>query len=322
MIVPNTEPLLPEKAPELPPKNPAGPQSSSEQPLPPPPPYTPRPGASGTGAFPPPPQRTPSSVLNPQNAQTVNHFEVFSKHNAITGTYLVDPLLQTPGFDAAKLRKRCKRSKRWGQGSPSEVHASFRTRHGAISVDVAAVAEVKPLSVVPGTRKVRTCITASTRHGRINLNLFEIQPGRSVDLQVESRHGNIFIMVPPTFDGPLMFQTRYASAVTLLPAFSARARTLRATDKETIVICTPPSAASPSAPPAPTGQVYDEDGDRVLVRTRHGRVVVGVSGIDRVEDAPVGEGIFKKLGEFIELGGRAFGQYIEERARQLEKRLA
>ncbi|OSD04908.1 hypothetical protein PYCCODRAFT_1433245 [Trametes coccinea BRFM310] len=318
MIVPNAEPLAPEKVPELPPKDPAGPPNT-EQPLPPPPPYTPRAGPSGS-AHPPPPQRTPSTVLNPQNAQTVNHFEVFSKHNAITGTYLVDPLLPTPGFDSAKLRKRCRRNKRWGQGSLSEVHASFRTRHGAISLDLAAVAQDKPMHVAPGTRKVRTCITASSRHGRIKLNLFEIQPGRCIDLQAESRHGSIVIMVPPTFDGPLMFQTRYASSVTLLPAFSARSRTLRATDKETIVICSP-SAASPSSPPAPTGEVYGEDRDRVLARTRHGRVVVGISGIDRMEDAPIGDGIFKKLGEFIELGGRAFGQYIEERARQLEKRL-
>ncbi|CDO69684.1 hypothetical protein BN946_scf184851.g72 [Trametes cinnabarina] len=232
-------------------------------------------------------------------------------------------MLPSPGFSGYLRNKRSKRNKRWGQGSPSDVHASFRTRHGAISLNLAAVAENGKTAVPPVSKGVQTGVLVSSRHGRINVNLFEIQPGRCIDLLVESRHGKIVILLPPTYEGPLMFQTRSAGSVTLLPAFAARARTLRANDKETILVCTPPS--TPDAAPSgagPSGQGYDEDGNRVLVRTRHGRIVVGVSGVDRIEDAQGGDGLFKKLGEILELGGRAFGQYVETRARLLEKRLA
>ncbi|KAI0351354.1 hypothetical protein OH77DRAFT_1429903 [Trametes cingulata] len=318
MIVPNADQpaLSSEKAPSLPPKDPAGPQPTAE-PLPPPPPYSP--STAGPSSAP-QAQRSTSSVLQPQTAQTVNHFEIFSKHNAISGTYLIDPLLSTPAVSSNNLRKlRKKRNKAWGKGTgPAEINASFGTRHGAINLDLAVVEDSgRPLS--PDLQKVPACVLVSTRHGRINVNLFEVQPGRSIDLQVESRHGRIVLFLPPTFAGPLMFQTRNANAVNFLPAFAARARTLRATDRETLVVCTAPGADQEQPKPAPA-QFDQEGGDRVLVRTRHGRITVGISGLDKVEES-AGGNLFQKLGELIESGGKAFGQYVEAHAAVLEKKL-
>ncbi|KAI0676127.1 hypothetical protein C8Q78DRAFT_1104596 [Trametes maxima] len=292
--------------------------------LPPPPPYSAAAGPS-RAAPPPapplgPPQRSQSSIFRPENPQTVNHFEVFSRHNPIAGTYLVDPLLPSPTVTTQK-RSRRKRNKAWGKGSgPSEINASFRTRHGPISLDVAIVAESQR-APTEGPYRVPAGILVSSKHGRINMNLFEVQPSRSIDLHVESTHGKIVILLPPTFDGPLMFQCRSSSPVSFLPAFAARTRTLRATDRETLVMCSAPE--SPEHPkPLNTSPVGQEEGDRVLVRTRHGRVIVGISGLDRVEDAPAAAGLLKKIGELLELGGRAFGQYLETHASTIEKKLA
>ncbi|KAI0832046.1 hypothetical protein BC628DRAFT_1351355 [Trametes gibbosa] len=293
-----------------------------------PPPYTPPAGRSSAPQAPltgGPAQcstSATSSIFRPQNAQTVNNFELFSRHDAISGTYLVDPLLPSPL--AAHLRKKRgkKRARKWGKGAlPADINASFRTRHGALSLDLAVVSDsgVEP-PLPPGGQKPSACIVASSRHGRINLNLFEVQPSRRVDLEVESRHGKIVILLPPTYDGPLLFQTRNLGAVSFLPAFAARTRTLHATERETLVVCTAPDAPERPKPPH-AGPPGSDDGDRVLVRTRHGRVIIGISGLDHVEEPPNGGGLFKRLGDLIELGGRALGQYVEQHAATLEKRL-
>ncbi|KAI0766643.1 hypothetical protein BD413DRAFT_480789 [Trametes elegans] len=316
--------------PPVPPKGASEPAvSTHSQKLPPPPPYSQAAGPSHAPAPPPlPPQRSASSIFSPQNAQTVNHFELFSKHNAIAGTFLIDPLMQSPVTGSLR-RMRRKRNKGWGKHSrPNDIHASFRTRHGAISLDMAVVADAKS-AVPPGAQKVPACVIVSSRHGRVNVNLFDIQPGRTIDLQIESQHGAIAVLLPPTYNGPLLFQTRSSNAVSFLPAFAARARTLRASDRETLVLCTAPDADSAGAqpkPPAPaTGRVGvgegEGDGDRVLVRTRHGRVIVGVSGLDKVEEAQGAGGLFKRLGELLEVGGRALGQYVEAHANQIERKL-
>ena len=62
-------------------------------------------------------------------------------------------------------------------------------------------------------------------------------------------------------------------------------------------------------PPKPLAD-GDDDGDRCLVRTTHGKIVVGISGLDRFEEAPNAGGLFKALGRLFESQGKAFGQYV------------
>ncbi|KAI0730514.1 hypothetical protein C8Q76DRAFT_597263, partial [Earliella scabrosa] len=280
-----------------------------------PPPYSPRPSSSRVQSPPPPQSGTPTSVFRPANAQTVNHFELFSKHDAISGTFLVDPRLPTPSLSIAR-RLRRKRDNVWGKSSTkTDINATFRTRHGAMNLDIEVVAQQPPQ---PGER-VPARIIASSNHGRINIDVHDVQPGRSLDLHVETQHGKIVVLLPPTFEGPLVFNTRCSNSVQFLPAFAARTRTLRASDRETVVVC----SASPSQPPViptkPINQMADDPSDRCLVRTKHGKVLVGISGLDRVEEpAPVG-GFFKALGRLFETQGKAFGQYVETQAKNIEK---
>ncbi|KAI0653014.1 hypothetical protein C8Q70DRAFT_1059704 [Cubamyces menziesii] len=286
----------------VPPKHPSAGQLLSAERLPPPPPYSLSANPAGASSNSAQPQRTASSILTPQTAQTVNHFEMFSKHNPISGTFLVDPTMPTPGITVDGLRKlRKKSAKAWGKSSrPDDIHASFRTRHGPINLDLAAIARSEgPAASTSAGDKIPTCIAVSSQHGRININLFEIQPGRSVDLDVETQHGKIVLLLPPSYDGPLMFQTRTINSITLLPEFAARARTLRATDRETLLLCGPSSDEASVIKPDGKTQ------DRALVRTQHGRIIVGISGVDKVEEVMPRGSLFQKLGE---VGGRLFGR--------------
>ncbi|RPD57217.1 hypothetical protein L226DRAFT_572568 [Lentinus tigrinus ALCF2SS1-7] len=290
---------------------------AQQPPLEAPPPYS-----AGPSTLRPPPSpiarqpSTPSSVFRPQLAQTVNHFELFSNHDAMSGTFLIDPLLPSPPIGKCRRRTK-KRDKVWGKGSRAvDINASFRTRHGAITLDLEVVAQ-NP-SAAPG-EKVPAHIVAGSTHGRTSLDVHSVHPSRSIDLFVETTHGKIVLMLPPTFDGPLVFRTRHSNSVSFLPEFAARTRTIRANDSETVLLCSPPGAQSREKPLKPINQMADDPGDRCYVRTKHGKIIVGISGADKLEEPAPAGGLFKAIGRLFESQGRAFGQYVESQARTLEK---
>ncbi|KAI0331689.1 hypothetical protein GY45DRAFT_1322053 [Cubamyces sp. BRFM 1775] len=309
MIHPET--VETEKTPVVPPNDPSAQpqQAHSAEGLPPPPPYS--------------PQRSSNSIFSPQVAQTINHFELFSAHSSITGAYLVDPTLPTPRITDGLRKLQKKLAKAWGKESPcpDDIHASFRTRLSSINLDLAVVGSESGNPFSSGVT-IPACISVSSRHGRINLNLFEIQYNRSIDLSVESEHGRIVLLLPPTYEGLLMFQTRITSSVSFLPAFAARSRTLRATDRETLVVCGAPLDGAASTTSKPVPHNADGTGNRVLVRSRHGRIIVGISGIDKIDEAAIGGNFFQKLGDFLEMKGRRIEQLIEGHTSALETRLA
>ena len=304
---------------------PEKPQQAAE-PLPPPPPYSPPPSnVARQMPIPGPSVPGPAAVFQPVNPQRVNYFELFSKHDAISGTYLIDPELPSPMAGLSKaLRKKpdsvwgkpkgCKKSK-----SYKELNASFQTRHGHITLDLAVPSrDPGNLSPFPGD-KMRTRMYVATRHGRIRLDVHDVKPSCSLDLHVESRHGRIGILLPPTFDGPLVIYARTLGAVTFLPHLAARTRTLRATDRETIVLVASPLTSASSASSAHAKQLSElagADADRCLVRTRHGKITIGISGLDRLEEPVQSENLFEKVGRFIETQGKALGQYVEKKTQE------
>ena len=153
-----------------------------------------------------------------------------------------------------------------------------------------------------------------------------MKPSCSLDLHVESRHGRINLLLPPTFDGPLVIHARSLGAVTFLPHLAARTRTLRANDRQTVVL-----VASPLTSPSSTAkslnvnakqlsELAGAESDRCLVRTQHGKITIGISGLDRIEEPVQSGGLFEKVGRFFETQGKAFGQYVENQARMIEKK--
>ncbi|KAM5541435.1 hypothetical protein V8D89_004989 [Ganoderma adspersum] len=322
-------------APEM--KSTGPPVPEKQQPaeaLPPPPPYSPPPSnVPRQMPMPGPAVPGPSAIFQPVNPQRVNYFELFSKHDAISGTYLIDPALPSPMAGLSKaLRKKpdsvwgktksCKKSKGY-----KELNASFQTRHGHITLDLAIPSrDSGNISPFPGD-KLRTRMYVATRHGRIHVDMHEVKPSCSLDLHVESRHGRINLLLPPTFDGPLVIHARTLGAVTFLPHLAVRTRTLRANDRETVVLVASP-LTSPSSSAAKSlntnakqlSELAGAESDRCLVRTRHGKITIGISGLDTLEEPVQSGSLFEKVGRFLETQGKALGQYVEKKTQEWESK--
>ncbi|CCM06190.1 uncharacterized protein FIBRA_08432 [Fibroporia radiculosa] len=219
------------------------------------------------------------SALSSGVPQRVNHISLFSKRAPISGTYLVDPLLAVPSAatgvlsrsSLGKIEREHARNLRgshdWMLGthkSSSETNAGFRTRDGNVDLDIAVAGS----GAGDYGRKAKARVTASSRHGHVRVNLFEIQGGRCVDLNVSTRKGNIVVLLPPDFCGPITFKTRRGRGnINFLPAFSERARIVRATDRETAVIF------SGTSPTEDVQSVVQDDS--CVIGTRAGRITVG-----------------------------------------------
>ena len=69
-------------------------------------------------------------------------------------------------------RMRRKRDKVWGKSKEKlDINASFRSRHGAISVDLEVVARDPHTQPAHPSEKVPARVFASNNHGRITLNV-------------------------------------------------------------------------------------------------------------------------------------------------------
>ncbi|OBZ73715.1 hypothetical protein A0H81_06431 [Grifola frondosa] len=261
-----------------------------------PPPYSPNANASTSAG--PPPTPGPLSPFQPQTPQRVNRFFLFSRHGSLSGTYLIDPTLPRSSLPPALLsHSGLKKFRKLERSAEKEkLNAAFRTRHGAISLDLGVVDAEQPRA-----EKERVRILVSTRHGHINVNLFGKQEDGSVDLDVSSRDGHIVLFIPPTFNGPIAFNTRRAGAVNFLPAFAQRASVVRASDRETLVFFRPVANGADTA----SKSTPAEGDDCCVVSSRSGRVTMGVSGVDRMETKPSAIGLFKQFGDFVEAQAKA-----------------
>lgn len=123
---------------------------------------------------------------------------------------------------------------------------SSRFRKGIAWISISLLGMVSPVALTHNKRKTLTCL-----------------------------QGNIVVLLPPTFHGPVAFRTRSGrSNIIFLPAFAERARTLRGSDRETFVHLSP-SAANAEISANSQGDDY------CLISTRHGKIIVGLSGIDQ-----------------------------------------
>ncbi|EMD39349.1 hypothetical protein CERSUDRAFT_112989 [Gelatoporia subvermispora B] len=257
------------------------------------------------------------------------------------GTYYVDPVVPevTPTLsksdrmqrDAARAHhKNAKRafgswdvghdSKRsCGKRKPQEINASFRTRHGAVTLDVAVVGTESGSPFISKDEKIPTRVMASSREGRVNVNLFEIHPGRCVDLDVTTRHGAITVFLPATFNGPIAFRTRRGrEGITFLPEMARRTSIVRASDSEVLVVLT---KSDSEHEPASTSHVQFQrtaGDDCALIGTRHGKILVGISGVDRLDTTVAPPSLLQKLGGLIESKVNTF---LQTHAKAIEAKM-
>ncbi|KAJ3488659.1 hypothetical protein NLI96_g2683 [Meripilus lineatus] len=218
--------------------------------------------------------------------QQVNNIYLESRHNQIIGSYILNaelPVTSPLGLNCSRRHQFPSKGldkKNWRIiKQPFTPNAFFQTRHGSISLNLATAGFSDA-----GTR---TNVQAKTRHGKINVNLFSLQPKKRICLEVASRHGNIVVFIPPNFDGALTIRSRRGN-VNFLPAFARSARTVSGNDKESFVLF-----GEGNYSPADLATDYI---DSCFLSTRTGKITIGVSGVDRFDEANVGDKIVEKLG--------------------------
>jgi len=301
--------IMPDDPPPYEPSKPSGPASSGSSDA--------QPESSSATPRPPFGRGRTSSSFQPADVQRVNHISLFSKHTPISGTFLVDPLIPvTPlatSFSSISQRKIEKRERsverqhaknmntnsgRWfSRGRTPEVNAAFRTRHAAINLELAVVGSTT-FEMQGPAHKMRARIMASSRHGKIMVNLFDLHDSRCVDLDISTRHGNIIVMLPQTFNGTICLRQRHGGTH-FLPAFAARKSLVRATDREALLVLG-----------GGEGTVQGDGIDRCVIGSRGGRVTIGISGLD-VYEGPVGAGgLFKLIGDAVQAGAKVLEEKL------------
>ncbi|KAI0791974.1 hypothetical protein C8Q75DRAFT_753847 [Abortiporus biennis] len=228
-----------------------------------------------------------NSLFQSPAQQQVNHVRLESRHNAISGSYILNPEL--PGAPIAPHPCRHHRDRfPSGRKHRSALHkdmsppnASFTTRHGSISLNIATAGDNDTVT--------KSHVQVASRHGKCNVNIFQIQPNKHVNLEVFTRHGNITVFIPPNFNGVLNLHSR-KGVVTFLDGFSRLARVVNGNDYEALVLF-----GSENLSLADLGS---PNVDTCWLSTRSGKLTIGVSGVDHVDDAQNTNMLVKKLDSF------------------------
>jgi len=243
------------------------------------------------GDLPPPPyiasqnQTIPSSSASPFHAHnrdlqevnilSVNQIHINNRHEDVVGTYCIDASI--PMNKSPKLWKGPKGS------SVREPNASFRSRKGAISINLATTGST--------AENTKAHIQSTTRKGDININLYSLHKGKHIALDVHSRKGNVLVHIPRNFCGAIQLRSRKRGCI-VLPALASHSRILTVKDNEMLLLIGDPSAASN----ATSGTVDDVSTDFCQLASRSGKVTVGFTG----ENDYVPEiSIWKKLGDYL-----------------------
>ncbi|KAI0091481.1 hypothetical protein BDY19DRAFT_628613 [Irpex rosettiformis] len=221
-----------------------------------------------------------NSVFQPSTQQHVNYVSLYSKHNAIAGSYIINAEL--PGSPLAHTAFFGKRHGR-GNYMKSNVtpNASFHTRYGQISLNLATAGGTSVSN--------KAYVQVSSTHGRVNVNMFALQPGKHICLEVVTRHAPIVLFVPPNYQGALHLRTRKGQ-VKFLPAFANQARVINADDEGALVLFGEGEISL--AEPTTDGLDY------CSLVSRHGKLTIGISGVDQLETAS-DDSLIKKLGTLV-----------------------
>jgi len=210
--------------------------------------------------------RPPLAVPGPSFSQ----INLDTRSDDITGTYHVEPRKPISELTNKKSKKKNRKEK-----IPDAI---FRTRSAKISIDLATTGLVRD---VP-----KASVILTSKSGNITLNLLpaddETRP--RLDLEITSNSGTVVIFIPRTYGGAIQLHTKSGS-LEFLPAISEHINVVKASDTESLVLFgkqVPPSSQLPS--------------DFCDVRTRSGKIIVGLRGEDRyVEEL----GLWQRIGEYF-----------------------
>ncbi|KAG1739975.1 hypothetical protein EDB19DRAFT_793273 [Suillus lakei] len=218
------------------------------------------------------------------NAPTLKTIRLEKHHESISGTYIIDPESgdEPPapqGFvarhsDLVGLRKAA-------DFLSAAPHAVFRNRFGSIFLTLATKGSSEQCH--------RAIIDVSTRHGDISVNLSSVHPGKRITLKVTSRRGKMVVLLPPTFCGDVQIRSGKLGGYDILPGLSSSIRSMNGKKTKTLLL-------------VGNGTPGGEPMDHCRLSSRHGRIVVGLSGQDSMPTPQREDNIWRKIGAFFRGG--------------------
>jgi len=222
-----------------------------------------------------------------------NNLNIKTRKEPISGIFQIDPALSVAGEQGdrgscKKRGRRCGNTRKlkalWSQNISPEKEipsATFQTRQGNVKLD---------LAVVGHGASEQALVDVSTRQGDVDLNVFQIERPRHLNLRVTTRSGHIFVLVPPSFSGPIHLQTRHGS-ILFLSSLARSMRPVTMREEESLVLIG--EGPFPADGPGNASWV----GDYLSLVSRHGNVTVGYSGEDK---RPEQGGFWKKITDFMQ----------------------
>jgi len=117
------------------------------------------------------------------------------------------------------------------------------------------------------------------------MTLFAVEKQRHLNIEVNSRRGNIALLIPPAFSGAIQLRTKRGS-LTFLPNLAQHMRVLKTTENEALVLF----GTSQTSLDTSTA-------DYCELTSRFGSVTVGLAGADKYTSAE--HGFWKKFGGYL-----------------------
>jgi len=223
------------------------------------------------------------------NALTVKTVRLEKHHELISGTYIIDP--DESGDEPSALQGFAARHsdlvglRKAADFLAAAPHAVFRNHFGSIFLTLATKGSSEQCR--------RAIIDVSTRHGDIAVNLSSVHPGKRVTLKVTSRRGKMVILLPPTFCGHVQIRSSKLDGYDILPGLSSSIRSTSEKKKKTLLLI---------GDNTPTTSEGSESMDHCLLSSRHGRIVLGLSGRDSMPTPQREDNTWRRIGSFFRGG--------------------
>ncbi|GJE93879.1 hypothetical protein PsYK624_100440 [Phanerochaete sordida] len=220
-----------------------------------------------------------NSIFQSAAQQHANFITLESKHNEISGSYIINPELAGSASAHTRMLDRRERKKLQHNIVPN---AAFKTKHGRINLNLATDGNTDQLG--------KAYVQIVTRHGRVNVNLFALQANKNVFLEIVNKDGPINLLIPPTFNGLFRISNGKHGGIHFLPGFAARARVVFADDEHADILF----GKGDLSLVEPTS----EGVDYCSITSCKSYLTLGVSGVDHVDTA-AGSSLMKKLGAMV-----------------------
>ncbi|KAJ7155411.1 hypothetical protein C8R43DRAFT_999707 [Mycena crocata] len=207
-----------------------------------------------------------SADLSRAEPNSFSQIRLSTHFTDLSGTFYIDP----------KSQHLTNKNKKKKHNIPDAI---FHSRSGKIGLELAT----------SGVAPAKATVVVASKSGNITLNLLAADNTKPrFDLEVQSHSGTVVIFIPNTYMGAIQLHTRSGS-LEFLPVISKRMHVVKSADTESLVLF--------GQQTAPSNQTSS---DFCHVKTRSGKIIVGVRGEDTYIEPP---GLWQRIEGYLKGDG-------------------